>query len=110
MANIFGFEFQTPEERKKSSEEYMLRIFPQGETQKAYIIKSLKQNLPDYDQQSLFLYYILIKDSMFAERTPKDFMSAVADVGRKQTPVKVNQELLDMLEGILKEDIERSGL
>jgi hypothetical protein len=103
MANFFGFNFKSKEEREKEYRDYLHKIFPYGEPQKQKV-QELLVNLLNKNQGNQFMmHYILIKEAMI-DAEVKDYDAIAAGVEKKRF-VKLTPELKDCVRVLIYKDL-----
>ena len=100
---FMGLDFKSREERERDEKDYLLRIFPGGNEQKAAVAEKLASRLPWVDDKGIMLYYVLVRDAMTG-RDEISFEEAVAKVAKKQRMVKITPEILKTVKEVLDEN------
>lgn len=101
--SFMGLEFKSREERERDEKDYLLRIFPGGNEQKAAVEKELCSRLPGVDDKGLMLYYILVRDAMTG-RDGMSFEEAVAKVAKRQRMIKTTPEIIATVKSVMDEN------
>lgn len=100
---FMGLDFKSREEREREEKDYLYRIFPGGNEQKAAVRKELAARIPWEDSTGLMLYYVLVRDAMTL-RDGKSFEEAVALAAKKQRMINATPEILKVLKAVMEEN------
>ncbi|NLO09993.1 MAG: hypothetical protein GX129_09040 [Clostridiales bacterium] len=103
MANFFGLNFKSKEEREKEYQEYFYKIFPYGEPQKQRVEELLINLLNKNKGNQFMMHYILIKEAMIDSEV-KDYEAIAVDVEKKRF-VKLTPELKDCVRILIYKDL-----
>ena len=104
MANFFGMEIRSKEEKEQDFADYSNRIFPYGEAQKDRISQLLQGLFPHENQQCLMVYYVSIKDEM-TKRAAKSF-EAAAESQMRTSVIRITPELIQGVRALIIADQE----
>lgn len=104
MANFFGFNYKSKEEREREYQEYVHKIFPYGEEQRQRI-QDLLAELHGKDKvNQLMFHYILIKEAML-DSFDRDYESIAARIEKKRI-VKLNSEQKECIRLLIYRDLD----
>lgn len=103
MANFFGFDFKSKEEREKEYQDYFHKIFPYGEPQKQKVEELLVNLLSKSQGNQFMMHYILIKEAMI-DSVDKDYEAIAASVEKKRI-VKLTPDLKDCVRILIYKDL-----
>lgn len=103
MANFFGFNFKSKEEREKEYQDYFHKIFPYGEPQKQKVEELLVNLLKKNKGNQFMMHYILIKEAMIDSEV-KDYETIAAGIEKKRF-VKLTPELKDCIRILIYKDL-----
>ena len=103
MANFFGFNFKSKEEREKEYQEYFKKIFPYGEAQRQRVLEILARLNNGNQEKQLMMHYVLIKEAM-TDSEIKDYEAITAKIEKKRI-VKLTPGLKDCIRILIYKDL-----